>query len=165
MHRFIARLAVTGLLAAAAPLGLLSTNASAAPIAPAASTGSMVSTAAADPACLETVVVLHGYGTPTITCARPVAAGGHVTPDTNMTSCANTARKVDIYDVNGHDTCFTGTGYLGYSINNVWSINSIDWGWVRMYQGGSGWFETLYGDGKWRYYGNGTQITQVCIEC
>ena len=120
--------------------------------------------AASTSTCVQTTVVLHGSKPATSSCTR-WATAGVVTPATNMTSCANSARSVDIYDYSGHDVCFTGTGYLGYSIPNVQAISSLNWGWVRMYHGGSGWFETLRGDGKWYYYPTSTLITQVCIAC
>ncbi len=159
MHRSVRRLLVASLMATGLALGLLATTASASTSAPAAH-GARIT-----PTCAQTTVALHGDKPATVTCTR-WATPGHVTPDTRMTSCANPARTVDIYDSAGHDTCFTGTGYLAYRITNVTYINSIDWGWVKMYDSADpgGWPEKLRGDGQWYGYPSAL-ITQVCIEC
>ncbi len=121
------------------------------------------------PVCAVTYVYLHGHQPATTTCAKWATPGpdGKVTPLTGVTSCANPDRKVDIYDTSGHDVCFIGTGYFGFHIANVWSISSLDWGWVMMYPNGStnGWYESLRGDGQWYYYNGNVSITQICVHC
>ncbi|WP_182899283.1 hypothetical protein [Microbispora sp. H10830] len=89
------------------------------------------------------------------------------TAATAVTSCSNPNRKVEIMDSRGFHTCFTGTGYLGYRINGVSAVSSLDWGWMKMYLRGStdGWFEDLRGDGKWYYYPANHDITQICVHC
>ena len=90
-----------------------------------------------------------------------------VKPFTNITSCSNPDHKVDIYDYNGHEYCFAGTGYLGFRINGVRQVSTIDYGWMKMYVSGStnGWFESLHGDGRWYSYPEHRDITQICIHC
>jgi hypothetical protein len=126
-------------------------------------------TAAAAPSttartCVQTTVVLHGHRPATTSCTRWATPGKSGLSKTSFTSCANPARTVDIYNTSYHDWCFTGTGYLAYRITNVYAISSLAWGWVRMYDSSGGWYQTLFGDGKWYYY-NSTLITQICIHC
>jgi hypothetical protein len=91
--------------------------------------------------CVLTNIALHGSKPATITCAKwgqkQVKSSAIIHPGTTPISCS----AGWWYEIsNGTTTtCFTGTGYLAYRMNNINYINSVTSypSWLRIYPNGS----------------------------
>jgi hypothetical protein len=136
-------------------------------------TSSTIHRATPTKVCLRTNIALHGSKPATITCTKwghkQVNSPAAIHPQISPTACGAGTLEFDSSS-SSTQYCFTGTGYLGFRIGDVWRLSSsVNYlAWALIYPDGStqGCYMNIYlGTEASNFYlvlGNHT-ITQVYI--
>lgn len=101
----------------------------------ASTSSSQIDFASLEKTCAVIQVHLNGVQH-TVTCFRKqTSTHSGIRPDTGTTSCSNSAKTLTVWAASATvEICFAGTGYLGYTINNVNFVNSyIAYSWILWY--------------------------------
>jgi len=101
----------------------------------ASTSSSQIDFASLEKTCALIQVHLNGVQH-TVACLRKkTSTHSDIRPNTGTTACSNSAKSFTIWAASATtEICFAGTGYLGYSVNNVNFVNSyVAYGWVLWY--------------------------------
>ncbi len=92
--------------------------------------------------CAVVNVSLHGAQAPTAACASTQKLQPQTNPDPNCTS----GTTMVIFETNGDNVCFDGTGYLGYRVTDAEEVRiNVNQGWFLWYYSGQSGFCNLIG--------------------
>jgi hypothetical protein len=157
-------LTVVSILAVLLTFFTVSGSASAASTRAASTSSSQIDFASLEKTCAVIQVHLNGVHH-TVTCLQQTSRYSSIRPDTVTNSCSNSGKTLTVWASSANiEICFTGTGYLGYTVYDVNFVNSyITYSWVRYYHGGPGQFCNI-SRGVPAYFGGGNSnvlITQV----